>query len=67
MRVYECKIAVKKTGYLPDRDDDEKNIWVLADNVKQAIKKASTYRLAGEVKKTVEVLGVTLVGTIDKF
>jgi hypothetical protein len=67
MRVYECEIAVKKTGYLPDAEDETRKIIVIADNLKQAIKKASTFRLVGEVKKTVEVLGATYLYNIDKL
>jgi len=66
MNVYKCTIAVKKTGYLPGTEDDTTIINVLAKNLKHAISKASTYRLAGEVKKTTSVVDATLVIVIDK-
>lgn len=64
MRTYNCHILYERTGCCGDTDT--KDIIVLANNVLQAIKKAGTYREAGEVRKTLEVMDATLESTIDK-
>lgn len=67
MRIYNCTIQYERTGVsVYSGEKFEKDIWVRAKNIKEAIGKASHYQETNEVKKVLEVLSADLAGTIDK-
>lgn len=67
MRVYKCKVEYERTGVtVYDGQTFDKDIYVRANSVKQALEKAKHYREKEEVKKVTEVWSVEFMVTIDK-
>ncbi len=67
LNLYECSIYHTTPIESLRPCETYSNINVVAVSVQQAIKKASHFRVAGEVKKVLEVIQVKLICSIDKI